>query len=212
MKKTPVFVSILIVVGMLATTAFAPTSGAVKHKALPFEFHSGLVTAYTPEVGLMIQDDSGNTATFSLDSNVKILPPWSSGVQVGSHVTLIVQSDEATGGMQAIGIFVLEDGLGEAKEPPPSEPIPTPTEKPLLDPVVQPTKDLSGTPSGEPSVKPTPSTTEIPTEKPAGALIDQIIGFLKGKPADQPAGVPPEKILTTPIFTPTMTPTATPAP
>ena len=67
----------------------------------------GVVTEYTPGVSITIQDKDGNTFTFTLTAETKILPvERADELAVGSRVTVIAPRDPATGGVTATGIVV----------------------------------------------------------------------------------------------------------
>lgn len=74
----------------------------------PSKIHRvGIVTAYTPSASITIQDKDGNTFTFALTGEIKILPPERAGqLAVGARVTLIAPRDPASGGVSVIGIVV----------------------------------------------------------------------------------------------------------
>jgi hypothetical protein len=67
----------------------------------------GAVTAYTAGASITIQDKDGNSHTFLLDGEIKILPPHRAGtLGVGSRVTIIASRDPASGGVTVKGIVV----------------------------------------------------------------------------------------------------------
>jgi hypothetical protein len=74
----------------------------------PSKIHRvGIVTEYTPGASITIQDKDGNTYTFTIPGEIKILPPERAGeLAVGSRVTIIAPRDPATGGVIVKGIVV----------------------------------------------------------------------------------------------------------
>jgi len=67
----------------------------------------GIVTEYTPGVSITIQDKDGNTFTFALTAETKILPAERADeLGVGSRVTIIAPRDPATGGVTVTGIVI----------------------------------------------------------------------------------------------------------
>ena len=74
----------------------------------PSKIHRvGTVTEYTPGASITIQDKDGNTYTFTITGEIKILPPERvDQLAVGSRVTIIAPRDAATGGVIVKGIVV----------------------------------------------------------------------------------------------------------
>ena len=74
----------------------------------PSKIHRvGIVTEYTPGSSITIQDKAGNTFTFTIAGDIKLLPPDRAGeLAVGSRVTIIAPRDPATGGVRVIGIVI----------------------------------------------------------------------------------------------------------
>lgn len=74
----------------------------------PAKIHRvGIVTEYRAGASITIQAKDGNTYTFTLSSDTKILPAERSGqLAVGSLVTIIAPRDVANGGAVAKGIVV----------------------------------------------------------------------------------------------------------
>lgn len=74
----------------------------------PSKIHRvGIVTEYTPGASITIQDKDGNTFTFTLTSETKLLPAERAGeLAVGSRVTIIAPRDPATGGVTVKGIVI----------------------------------------------------------------------------------------------------------
>jgi hypothetical protein len=67
----------------------------------------GIVTEYTPDQSITIQAKDGNTYTFTITSEIKLLPPERGGeLAVGSRVTIIAPRDPATGGVIVKGIVI----------------------------------------------------------------------------------------------------------
>jgi hypothetical protein len=86
----------------------------------------GWVTEYTPGVSITIRASDGNTYTFALTGDTKILPAGSE-VNPGSRVTIIAPRDPSALGWTAIGIVVHPVGSGEGSMPPTEVPSATPT-------------------------------------------------------------------------------------
>ena len=74
----------------------------------PSKIHRvGIVTAYTAGSSITIQDKDGNTYTFAITGEIKLLPPERAGeLAVGSRVTIIAPRDPASGGVTVKGIVV----------------------------------------------------------------------------------------------------------
>ena len=74
----------------------------------PSKIHRvGIVTAYTAGTSITIQDKAGNTYTFAITGEIKLLPPERAGeLAVGSRVTIIAPRDPASGGVTLKGIVV----------------------------------------------------------------------------------------------------------
>ena len=74
----------------------------------PSKIHRvGIVTAYTAGTSITIQDKDGNTYTFAIAGDIKLLPPERAGeLAVGSRVTIIAPRDPASGGVTLKGIVV----------------------------------------------------------------------------------------------------------
>ena len=73
----------------------------------------GIVTAYTPGASLTIQAHDGNSYTFGLTADTKILPADMVGqLAVGSLVTVIAPRDPSGGTLMAAGIVVHPVGSG----------------------------------------------------------------------------------------------------
>jgi len=74
----------------------------------PTKIHRvGIVTAYTAGTSITIQDKDGNTYTFEIASEIKLLPPERAGeLAIGSRVTIIAPRDPASGGVTVKGIVV----------------------------------------------------------------------------------------------------------
>ena len=67
----------------------------------------GVVTKYTPGVSITIQDKDGNTFSFTLSSETKLLPAErAEQLAVGSRVTIIAPRDPASGGVTVKGIVI----------------------------------------------------------------------------------------------------------
>ena len=74
----------------------------------PAKIHRvGIVTEYTAGKSITIQDKAGNTFTFTLDDQTKLLPAGRADtLAVGSRVTIIAPRDPAGGGSTASGIVI----------------------------------------------------------------------------------------------------------
>ena len=74
----------------------------------PVKVHRvGVVTAYSPGESVAIQDKNGNTFTFSLNEDTKLLPAARAGtLAVGSRVTVIAPRNPANDGTVAKGIVI----------------------------------------------------------------------------------------------------------
>ena len=74
----------------------------------PTKIHRvGVVTAYTAGQSITIQDKNGNTYTFTLNADTKLLPAERAGMlSVGSRVTIIAPRDPAIGGVAVKGIVI----------------------------------------------------------------------------------------------------------
>ncbi len=67
----------------------------------------GIVTEYAAGENITIQDKDGNTFTFTLTSETKLLPADRAGtLAVGSHVTIIAPRNPASGGVTVNGIVI----------------------------------------------------------------------------------------------------------
>ena len=70
----------------------------------------GVVTAYSAGESITIEDKDGNTFTFSLNDETKLLPADKADtLGVGSRVTVIAPRDPASGGFLAKGIVIHPD-------------------------------------------------------------------------------------------------------
>lgn len=74
----------------------------------PAKIHRvGIVTEYTAGSSITIQDKHGNTYTFALTGETKLLPAERAGtLAVGVRVTIIAPRDPASGGVTVKGIVV----------------------------------------------------------------------------------------------------------
>lgn len=74
----------------------------------PSKIHRvGIVTEYTAGSSITIQDKDGNTYTFTITGEIKLLPPERAGtLAVGSRVTIIAPRDPANGGVIVKGIVI----------------------------------------------------------------------------------------------------------
>lgn len=74
----------------------------------PAKIHRvGIVTEYTAGTSITIQDKDGNTFTFTITSDTKLLPAERADqLAVGSRVTIIAPRDPAGGGVTVKGIVI----------------------------------------------------------------------------------------------------------
>jgi hypothetical protein len=74
----------------------------------PSKIHRvGVVTAYTAGSSITIQDKDGNTFTFTLTGETKLLPAdRANQLAIGSRVTIIALRDPASGGVTVKGIVI----------------------------------------------------------------------------------------------------------
>jgi len=74
----------------------------------PSKIHRvGIVTEYAAGSSITIQDKKGNTYTFALSAETKLLPAERAGaLGVGSLVTIIAPRDPASGGVSVKGIVI----------------------------------------------------------------------------------------------------------
>jgi len=80
--------------------------------------HVGWVTAYTPGVSIAIQAHDGNTYTFLLNEETKILPAeGAEQLAVGARVTVIAPREVSGGQPTAKGIVVHPQGSGAGSIP-----------------------------------------------------------------------------------------------
>ena len=114
----------------------------------------GTVTAYTPGQSITIEATDGNSYTFALSSDVKILPKdRADDLGVGSRVTIIAPRDPSTQIWTAIGIVVHPAGTG-AGTGTPAPGTGTPTETPTATPMETETPTVTATATETPT--PTP--------------------------------------------------------
>lgn len=67
----------------------------------------GIVTEYTEGSSITIQDKDGNTFTFAITSETKLLPAErAETLEVGSRATIIAPRDPASGGVKVKGIVI----------------------------------------------------------------------------------------------------------
>lgn len=101
--------------GMLVNVHAAQAAGGVLNARMvlmvpgkPVKTHRvGQVTIYQPDVSITIQAKDGNTYTFLLSADTKILPAErASQLAVGVRVTVIAPRDVAGGTLTAAGIVV----------------------------------------------------------------------------------------------------------
>jgi hypothetical protein len=67
----------------------------------------GVVTEYTPGASISILDNHGETQTFALSDQTKILPQeWAGELVLGSKVTIVARRDPTGGAATANAIVV----------------------------------------------------------------------------------------------------------
>jgi hypothetical protein len=91
----------------------------------------GTVTAYTPGVSITIEAKNGESSTFALTADTKLLPQdRADELAVGSRVTIISRRDVTGGQLTAQGIVVHPTGEGDDDEGTPGTKTPKPTKAP----------------------------------------------------------------------------------
>lgn len=139
MKKTSLFVLIALVFAMAASPVIARANASVERGT----DHVGLVIAYTPNQSITIVNKDGAEFTFTIASDVKIVPKHRANLLgVGSYVTIISPNNPGNGGGVATGIVV-------HPQVPNGFPMPNVTDTPL--------------PSATSTTAPTETMTESPT-------------------------------------------------
>lgn len=86
----------------------------------PIRVHRvGWVTDYTAGSSITIQASGGNSSTFSLTADTKILPANRAGdLATGARVTIIAPRNPSGTGWTVIGIVVHPEGSGAGSQPP----------------------------------------------------------------------------------------------
>jgi len=121
----------------------------------------GVVTAYTPGASITVQDKNGESSTFLLTPDTKILPAErASQLGVGSRVTIISRRDPTGGPLTAQGI-VVHPATGEATTTPEASATATATAAVSDTPTATPT--ATDTPTETPTVEPSATSTETAT-------------------------------------------------
>ncbi len=167
MRKIPLIMAIVLVIGVLATEAFTT---ATPMFVFPFGLKVGWVLVYQPGASITIQDKFGNISTFTLSADTKILPKPRAGQQmVGSLVTILARRNPTTGGWIAFGIVIRPLGTGPQQSPTPTATI-TPTDTPTA--TLVPTNTPTNTPTDTPTLVPTDTSTSTPTDTPTSAPTD----------------------------------------
>lgn len=174
MKKLSLFLLIALVFASLANW----TSAQASPDPGPEVQRVGFVVAYTANQSITIVDRDGDQFTFTLASNLKIVPPHRADLlQPGAYVTIIAPNNQPGGKWIATGIVI-------HPKPPSSFPIPTftftpvPTDTPLPTDTALPTETPTEVPTETAVVTETPTetmtatvtATETPTETPTGTL------------------------------------------
>jgi hypothetical protein len=110
--------------------------------------HVGTVTDYQPGVSITLIDKWGNSWTYAVTADTKILPPERADqLKVGSRVTIIAPRNPADPTLVAKGIVVHPEQGDETETPSPTPsetPSPTPTETPTSTPTETPTNTPEG--------------------------------------------------------------------
>lgn len=165
MRKVPVAIAVLLVIGVLATEAFTTANPMF---VLPVGLKVGWVLNYQPGTSITIQDKFGNVSTFGLTADTRILPKPRAGQQmVGSLVTILARRDPTTHGWIAFGIVI--HPLGTGRQPPPT---PTATIMPSETPTATmmatdtPTSTATDTATATSTDTATPTPTDTPTSTP----------------------------------------------
>ena len=163
MKRIPLFLTLMLIVGVLATTAFT-TAAARAGDSGPLRVHVGWVMAYTPGSSITVQDQKGNVETFTLSANVMIVPPPRAGnLAVGTRVSILARRDPSTHGWMVFGIVVLPPESAASKAPPTFTPTPLPTNTATPTSTSTPTEVPTNTPTETPTMTATSTPTETPT-------------------------------------------------
>lgn len=103
MKKTSIFVLIALALALAVSPVIARASASAERST----DHVGLVTAYTPNESITIMNKDGAEYTFTIASDVKIVPKnRAESLGVGSYVTIISPNNPGNGGSVATGIVV----------------------------------------------------------------------------------------------------------
>lgn len=112
--------------GLVHKPAAAPGQPTFQHVV-------GWVTEYSEGSSITILGHDGNTYTFALSEDTKILPKGRADeLEIGSRVTIIAPRLPASADWSALGIVVHPAGSGAGSAPPTGTPTtaPTPTETP----------------------------------------------------------------------------------
>ena len=124
MRKTSLVMAVLVVLGLLVTSAFT----------FPLSVRNGLVTGYTAGKSLTINGFDHNPSSYSLATNTKIFPSsLADGVTPGSRVTVFAQCYHTTktSGCIALGIVVRQAATSSTQTAAPgATPQPTPQATP----------------------------------------------------------------------------------
>ncbi len=161
MRKFPLALALMLVIGLMATEAFTIARPTF---VLPVGLKVGWVLNYEPGVNITIQDKFGNVATFALTPDTMILPrPRANQQVVGSRVTILARRDPTTGGWIAFGIVIHPSGTGP-QQPPTPTPTMAPTDTPTA--TLTPTNTPTDTPTDTPTMVPTDTSTPTPTDTP----------------------------------------------
>ena len=144
MKKVKLFVFVALAFALLANQMVAQASSILDSD----KERVGLVVAYMPGESITIMSRDGSQSTFTIASDVKIVPKHRVDLLgVGSYVTIISPSSaDASANPGSVGVAT---GIVVHPKVPNGFPMPNATETPL--------------PSETPTVAPTETVTEPPT-------------------------------------------------
>ncbi|MBI3169907.1 MAG: hypothetical protein HYZ22_15600 [Chloroflexi bacterium] len=151
MKK----ISLFVLIALAFALAASPVVALAGSNADPGVERVGYVIAYTPNESITIVDRDGSEFTFTLASELKVVPAHRADLlSVGSFVTIISPNNAGNGKGVATGIVI-------HPKVPNGFPIPTVTETPL--PTVTSTAVPTETATESPTSTETPTATAIET-------------------------------------------------
>jgi hypothetical protein len=124
----------------------------------------GLVVAYTAGQSITIADRDGVQYTFTIASNLKIVPPERANMLgVGSYVTIIAPNNVPNGKSIAVGI-VIHPQMPSSFPLPSGSFTPLPTDTAVPTETALSTEVASETPTATPTATETPAGVETATE------------------------------------------------